>query len=111
MPPILNTNAVIVCPHGGRVTLIPRQAQVSVGGAFALCEPDLVGAPIVGCAKPPGPGSVPCKLVAVVLPGSTSMIVSVGGRPAYVQTLTGLTNGVPPAPITVVFPGQVTVGG
>jgi hypothetical protein len=31
----------------------------------------------------------------------------VQGRPVYTAALSGLTDGVPPAPITVVNPGQV----
>jgi len=111
MPPVVTTNATILCVHGGRVTLLPKQTQVVAGGGMVLCEPDLVGSPIVGCAQPPSPGTKPCTLVVSTLPGSTSMKVMVAGRPAYVATLTGMTDGVPPGMITVVDPGQTTVQG
>ncbi len=111
MPPIVTSNAVIMCVHGGQVTLIPRQTQVTIQGGAILCEPDLVGAPIVGCAQPPSPGSAPCTAVVSTLPGSTSLSVMVGGRPAYVATLSGLTNGVPPGALLVTYPGQATVEG
>ncbi len=42
-------------------------------------------------------------------PGSWSLKVTVGGRPAYVATLSGLTDGVPPSPIFCTYPGQVIV--
>jgi hypothetical protein len=45
------------------------------------------------------------------LPGSWSLNVLVGGKPVYLQTLTGLTDGVPPSPITVAYPGQEIVQG
>ncbi|HEX2088295.1 MAG TPA: hypothetical protein VHF89_21595 [Solirubrobacteraceae bacterium] len=111
MPPLLTTAATIMCAHGGRVVLIPRQMSVLAGGAPVVCVPDLLGAPIAGCLLPPTPATKPCTLVAAVFPGSWSTRVTVGGRPVYLQTLTGLTDGVPPAPLLVVYPGQVTVQG
>jgi hypothetical protein len=109
MPPIVTANARIMCAHGGQVTLIPRQFVADIAGGYILCEPDLVGAPILGCPVPPSPGSKPCTTVVSTFPGSTSLIVSVQGRPVYLATLQGLTDGVPPAPIVVAFPGQLTV--
>jgi hypothetical protein len=111
MPPIVTSNANIICAHGGQVTLIPKQQQVTIQGGAVLCEPDLAGAPIVGCTLPPSPGSKPCTTVVSTFPGSTSLKVKVGGRPAFVATLSGITDGVPPAPITVISPGQTSVQG
>jgi hypothetical protein len=111
MPPLVNVNAVIMCAHGGKVMLVPKQTVVTAGGAPVLCEGDLVGAPIVGCAQPPSPGTKPCTMVASTLPGGTSLKAVAGGRPVHVQTLSGLTDGVPPAPIMVTSPGQMTVQG
>jgi hypothetical protein len=111
MPPIVTSNAVITCVHGGQVTVIPKQSQVTIQGGAVLCEPDLVGSPIVGCAQPPSPSSKPCTMVVSTLPGSTSLKVMVGGRPAYVATLSGVTDGVPPGAIVVSSPGQTTVEG
>lgn len=111
MPPIVTANATILCAHGGRVTLIPRQTQVSVQGAPVMCEPDLVGAPIVGCPQV-SPTTKPCTTVVSTIPGpSTSLKVMVSGRPAYVATLNGLTDGVPPGTLMVVNPGQTVVQG
>jgi hypothetical protein len=111
MPPILTTDATITCAHNGQVQLIPKQQEVTIKGAPILCAPDLVGAPIAGCAQPPSAGTKPCTVVASTFPGSTSLKVVVAGRPAYVATLSGLTDGVPPAPIIVVSPGQASVQG
>lgn len=111
MPPIVTSDATIICAHGGQVVLIPRQGTVTVQGGAVLCEPDLVGAPIAGCAQPASPGSKPCTTVVSTLPGSTSLKAFVGGRPAYLATLSGLTDGVPPGSITVISPGQTTVQG
>ena len=99
-----------MCAHGGQVKPIPGQMKVVIQGGPVLCVPDLLGAPIVGCAQPPSPvPTKPCTAVVATFPGSWSLKVSVGGRPVYLQTLTGLTDGVPPSPLIVVFPGQVIV--
>lgn len=108
---ILTSQAKVMCSHGGTVTLIPRQGTVTIRGAPVMCVPDVVGAPIVGCTQPPTPTTKPCTTVVSILPGSWSLKVLVGGKPAYVATLTGMTDGVPPSPITVVYPGQELVQG
>jgi hypothetical protein len=109
VPALLTTNGTVLCSHGGRVTLIPRQTQVQATSGQVLCEPDLVGAPIVGCPVAPSPGSKPCTTVVSTLPGSTSLKVVVGGRPAYTASVSGLTDGVPPGSIMVVDPGAPTI--
>jgi hypothetical protein len=109
MPPILTAQAVIMCAHGGQVRPIPGQMQVLIQGAPVLCVPDLLGAPIIGCVQPPTPATKPCTLVAATFPGSWSLKVTAAGRPAYMATLAGLTDGVPPSPLIVVYPGQVIV--
>ncbi|WP_272477361.1 hypothetical protein [Baekduia alba] len=90
---------------------MPSQAKVLIDGAPVLVVTDLLGAPIVGCPIPPTPATKPCTTVVSVLPGSWSLKVLVAGKPALVATATGLTDGVPPGTIQVVFPGQVTVQG
>ncbi len=105
--PIITSNASVMCAHGGRVELIPRQAQVTIDGAYVMCAPDLEAAKIVGCKHAPSP----CTTVISVLPGSMSPTVSVGGQPAYIATLSGITDSVPPSAITVTDPGQSTVEG
>jgi hypothetical protein len=100
-----------MCAHGGQVTLIPKQMTVLAGGSPILCEPDLMGAPIVGCALSPSPSTKPCTTVVSTMPGSTSLKVKVSGKPAYVATLSGLTDGVPPSPLIVAYPGQTVVQG
>lgn len=108
MPLIVTANATIMCAHGGQVTLSPRQAQVQIQGGSVLCVPDLVGAPIIGCAQPPTATTKPCTTV-VATPSGFSPKVLVGGRPVYLATLTGLTDGVPPGAIQVAAPGQTIV--
>ncbi len=109
MPPIVTSNATIMCVHGGQVTLIPKQTKVQIAGGYVLCEGDLSGAPIVGCAQPPSPGTKPCTMVISTLPGSSAPTVMVLGRPVLLATLTGMTDGVPPGTIMVASPGQTSV--
>jgi hypothetical protein len=106
---VVTSNAKIICAHGGQVTLVPRQTAVTVQGGAVMRETDLIGAPIIGCAQPPSVSSKPCTTVVSTLPGGSSPTVTVGGLPAHIDTLSGVTDGVPPGTISVVFAGQTTV--
>ena len=109
MAPVVTSNATIVCSHGGRVTLVPRQRTVLIADGVIMCEPDLVQAPIVGCTQAPSVSTKPCTLVVSTAPGSSSPNLIVAGRAAYVGTLRGVTDGVPPGTISVRDPGQTIV--
>lgn len=109
MPPIVTTNDTIMCIHGGTVVLTPKQGVVTASGGAVLRDTDLIGAPIVGCAQPPTISSKPCTTVVSTLPGGSAPTVLVGGLPAHVSTLSGITDGVPPGTISVVAPGAPTV--
>jgi hypothetical protein len=108
MPPILTSNAVLMCPHGGQVTIVPKQQIVQVQGGFVLRATDLVGAPIVGCPLAT-PGTKPCTTVLAPLPGSFAPTVLVGGEPVLLETFTAMTDGVPPAMTVLTWPGQTLV--
>jgi hypothetical protein len=110
--PIVTSAAKIMCAHGGQVTLIPKQMKVLAGGAPVLCVGDLVGSPIVGCAQPPTPLTVPCLVVASEIPipmVGMSPAVLVGGKPVLLAGINGITSGIPPSPLIVAFPGQTNV--
>jgi hypothetical protein len=106
---VVTSNARIVCAHGGQVTLIPKQPTVTIQGGAVLRETDLMGSPIVGCAQPPTVSSKPCTLVVSVMPGGSAPTVSVVGMPAHLDSLMGMTDGVPPGTISVLSAGQATV--
>ena len=80
-----------------------------MGGAPTLRVSDVLGAPIVGCPVAPTGATVPCTLVASVLPGSWASTVLAAAEPVLLQTLIAVTNGVPPGPVLVVSPGQTQV--
>lgn len=106
---VVTSNARIVCAHGGQVTLIPKQTTVTIAGAPVLRETDIMGSPIVGCAQPPSVSTKPCTLVASILPGGSAPTVSAGGMPVHLDSLSGMTDGVPPGTVMVVSAGQTTV--
>lgn len=106
---VLTTNARIVCAHGGQVTLLGRQTNVTAQGAPVLRETDLIGAPIIGCTQPPSVSSKPCTTVVSVMPGGSAAKVAVVGMPAHLDSLVGMTDGVPPGTVSVLFAGQTTV--
>jgi hypothetical protein len=100
--PALNANAVIQCTHMGKVTVIPKQMQVTIGGAPALRLTDVMGAVIAGCANVPTPaGTKPCLTVVAPAQLWASKTVTVGGMPLLMQMPgpTGTTDGVPPLPM------------
>jgi hypothetical protein len=104
----LTAGATIQCAHGGRVQVMPAQQRVTAGGSPLLCEPDLEGKPIVGCAQPVTTTTKPCTTLVKTLPGSSSPRIRVGGRPVYLSTLSGITDGVPPAPVFAAGAGQTS---
>ena len=106
---VVTTNARIICAHAGQVTLTPRQTTVTIQGGAVLRETDLIGAPIVGCAQPPSAATKPCTTVVAVLPGGSAPTVAAGGMPVHLDSLSGMTDGVPPGTVSVVFAGQTTV--
>ena len=112
MPPICNTNAVIVCPHqAGVAQLVPKQMNVTIAGAPALRVTDMPTTPFLpGCPNMGSPGQVPCAMI--ISPGvPPSTKVFIGGVPALLANATMNSNAVPPVPngVTVAFPGQTTV--
>ncbi len=57
---LLNTAAVVICPHGGQAQPVQPSPFVRVGGAAALTQP--AGHTVAGCALPP-PAGGPCATV------------------------------------------------
>jgi hypothetical protein len=113
--PALNANAVIQCTHGGKATVMPKQMQVTIGGAPALRLTDVLGAVIAGCPVVPSPGGTKPCLTAVAPPQLwASKTVTVGGLPLLMQmpAPSGTTDGSPPMPMVGLmcsFSGAPTV--
>ena len=108
---VLTSEAVIMCAHLGKVTVIPHQEKVSIQGGFVLCQGDLEQAPIVGCTQD-APGTKPCTTVLpfAPIPGvSVSANMMINGNPVHLQGFVAPTDGAPPATVTVLSPGQELV--
>lgn len=58
---VLDSNATIMCPHGGRVSVVPSNVIVKAGAGYALLQTDTFM--VSGCpfATPAGPA--PCLMV------------------------------------------------
>ena len=107
MPFVVNLNATILCAHGGKVTLMPRQTTVTAGGAAVMALGDIMGSPIAGCGQMSAT-TKPCTTVVATI-GGISPKVTAGGKPVHVDSLSGTTDGVPPGTIMVVTAGQTSV--
>lgn len=108
MPPLLNTNAVIQCAHGGKFVVVPRGPRAVVGGAPGLTVADLPGVIAAGCAFNVSGVPAPCVITSVL--AGMSPHVTDHGAPAVTQAVVCATsNGVPSLPVASA--GQVTVHG
>jgi hypothetical protein len=103
----LTQDATLVCNHGGRVRIEPTQTLVSINNRRALVDPNPQQRPISGCPIPTAAGSKPCLTTLAVKQGY-STFVSIKGQAVCLDTVTGLTDGMPPGTVKydVVDPGQ-----
>jgi hypothetical protein len=87
MPGFLyNVGAIAGCPHGGQITVQPRQQRVFVGPAPVATIVDLTA--VAGCSfTNPSGAPQPCLNVRWSQPATR---VFVNGQPALLSTSTGL---------------------
>ena len=104
---LLTLDAGVFCQHQGRVKLDACQRFVTIVGRPVLVAPDPVGKTIAGCPMTP-PAATTCVKTFKVATGY-STFVRIGGRKVCLDTVTGMTNGVPPVQYTVQAPGQSLV--
>jgi len=108
---LLTEDAVLVCAHPvGVVSLDPSQSFVTIARRRVLIEPDPQGRPIAGCANS-APPMKKCALTNRVQSGY-STFVRIGGMPVCLDTVDGLTDGMPAGTVhySVRSPGQSFVG-
>lgn len=105
---VLTVDALLLCDHGGKVSIGARQSWVTIAGRPVLVATDPEGCSISGC-----PNTNPLlglKLCTRTLPvtGGYSSFVRIDGRAVCLDTVTGLTDGTPPGVVTytVKHPGQ-----
>jgi hypothetical protein len=90
MPQLMTTNALVLCPHGGKGTSLPSSPKWSIQGGFVLREGDTG---VLSCGSVPPCASYVLKsmrLNATVIDGVPAVLVT-----DFNQTLTGL-------PLTIV---------
>jgi len=73
MAGLLNVSSVLMCPHGGTVSIITANAQVSVGGDFAVRSSDTFL--IAGCPFVVGNVPQPCVQVQWVQSAMHSQVL------------------------------------
>ncbi|MBN9658090.1 MAG: hypothetical protein J0H49_07920 [Acidobacteria bacterium] len=83
--PILQQGCMMMCPHGGQVTVIPSQTKVKLSGSPALLARDATI--VAGCAFAPGPKPQPCVSVQWV---GEAVRVKADGQPVLLQSSSGL---------------------
>jgi hypothetical protein len=71
---VLTTADVMMCPHGGTVTLASSQSKVSAGGATVLRPGDTFT--VAGCAFSTPGGPHPCVVVEWQNPSQRASVVS-----------------------------------
>lgn len=97
--PLLTTDAVLTCPHGGTVSITPSSARVSAGGTVVV-QTDT--ATVAGCPFTTPSNPSPCVRVQWVVADSR---VTVNGAATLSAGSTGLclsAAGAPQGPVVVV---------
>lgn len=70
MGKVLTNADVMMCPHGGIVTIVSTNFKVRAGGSFIVRPSDVFA--IVGCSLAPGGLLHPCVLVEWRMPAGTT---------------------------------------
>ncbi|MCW8928902.1 MAG: hypothetical protein OQL19_01535 [Gammaproteobacteria bacterium] len=105
---IITQTAVLQCDHlTGIVGIIATQNLVTINNIPILVKGDLISRPIAGCPIPASGGSKPC-LTTINEKKGHSQLLFIKGKAICLESLTGLTDGVPPGTInyTVNSSGQ-----
>ncbi len=73
MAGLLNASSILMCPHGGTVSIVTSNARVTAGGDFAVRSSDTFM--IAGCPFTLGPTPHPCVQVQWVQPAARSQVL------------------------------------
>jgi len=104
---LLTEDAVVRCPHGAGVGIVPTQTLVRIGGRQVLVDDNPENRPITMCPNMTLSGIKPCNKSLRPERGYSTFI-KIDGRAVVLDSLSGLTDGTPPASwkYLVVGPGQ-----
>jgi hypothetical protein len=108
---LLTEDAVLRCPHKARVAVAPTQTLVRINGRRVLVNDDPENKSISMCPNFTTTGINPCTHSLRVQQGY-SALATIDGRAVCLDSVTGLTDGTPPAThkYIVETPGQELVG-
>lgn len=102
----LTESSSLGCTHGGSISLHAGQSKLTVNGSKVLVSGDLDGASVSLCGTTPSPTTSPCQTFTPS-PGGAAQKLKVNGKGVLLETLQGITNGVPPGgPAVVQSAGQ-----
>jgi hypothetical protein len=94
----LTEDAVVVCAHElGHAENVPSQSWVTIEKRRVLVANDPEGRSIKGCPNV-GPAMRPCLYTLAVTKGYSTLL-SIEGHPICLDSLSGLTDGTPPATV------------
>jgi len=103
--PVLTQAATIMCPHGGRATVVPKNTgQVHVENSPVLVQFDVFT--IAACVFNISGSPAPCLSIQWTMP---STVLFANGEPVLLTTSTGLCMGGSGGVPAIVTPGQTTV--
>lgn len=105
MPKVLTTGSEVLCgiqaaaSHGGNVS-VTSSAKLKVNGNSVLVRSSVEGKPVAGCQTPNDSTKSlkTCTSATSVTAGEASKL-TVGGQPALLDTVTGITDGNPPGTV------------
>lgn len=95
---MIDAGATLLCPHGGTVSIVPGNVNVTAGAPVTVQTDTMI---VAGCPFAPGGVASPCVQVQWVVADTR---VTVGGVPTLSQGSTGLclaATGAPQGTVTV----------
>lgn len=100
VPGLLNMSSVMMCPHGGQVSVVTENTRVQAGGGFAVGATDTYL--IAGCPFVLGIIPSPCVMVQWVIASATTQVM---GEFVLTEVSVGLciaSTGAPQGPVLIV---------
>lgn len=94
MAGVLTIASNVQCGHQGTVST-SSSTKLKVKGSAVLTELGVMGKSVAGCTTTPSTSTKPCLLVTGVITGR-ALKLRAGGLPVLLDTLAGLTDGLPP---------------
>lgn len=92
----LTIASTVQCGHFGTVA-VSSSTKLTVSGSAVLIQTGVAGKSVAGCTTQVTPGgNKPCTTVGSVAPPSLALKLTAGGQPVVLDSLVGLTDGVPP---------------